>query len=203
MIAAGVKTPVPLEELENHLREEIERQLQSGTNSERAFETAVQKIGPANVLKSEFKKVDAARNERARALEQNLGFLSANLIPFVIGSSLLLKPRGLQMTSGQEISCLVAVATFALLIWTGRLGYRLFPVIPARRTRIFIGFLISAPVWLWWIVFFHFILARYDFTPGQLTVAFIWGFITPAGVLAGLGFGIDTAARKKGAMASS
>ena len=26
MLAAGIKTPVPLEELESHLREEIERQ---------------------------------------------------------------------------------------------------------------------------------------------------------------------------------
>jgi len=30
MIAAGVKAPVPLEELELHLREEMESQLQSG-----------------------------------------------------------------------------------------------------------------------------------------------------------------------------
>jgi hypothetical protein len=30
MLAAGIKTPVPLEELESHLRDEIEWQMKSG-----------------------------------------------------------------------------------------------------------------------------------------------------------------------------
>jgi hypothetical protein len=30
MLVAGIKTPMPLDELENHLREEIEQQMQSG-----------------------------------------------------------------------------------------------------------------------------------------------------------------------------
>jgi hypothetical protein len=32
MLAAGIETPLPLEELEIHLREEIERQVKSGLN---------------------------------------------------------------------------------------------------------------------------------------------------------------------------
>jgi len=56
MIAAGIKTPVPLEELENHLREEIERQMKSGLNEQEAFNFAIQKIGRPYLLKSEFKK---------------------------------------------------------------------------------------------------------------------------------------------------
>jgi len=57
MLAAGIKAPVPLEELETHLREEIERQLKLGTHAEPAFETAVRMVGPASALKSEFKKI--------------------------------------------------------------------------------------------------------------------------------------------------
>ena len=56
MLAAGVKTPVPLEELESHLREEIERQMESGLDEQKAFEIAVRTIGQANTLKSEFGK---------------------------------------------------------------------------------------------------------------------------------------------------
>jgi hypothetical protein len=56
MLAAGIKTPVPLEELESHLRDDIEQQMQSGLNAQQAFETAVQRIGCANEIKSEFKK---------------------------------------------------------------------------------------------------------------------------------------------------
>ena len=45
MLAAGIKTPVPLEELESHLREDIERQMKSGLNEQKAFEVSVQRIG--------------------------------------------------------------------------------------------------------------------------------------------------------------
>jgi hypothetical protein len=56
MLAAGIKTPVPLEELEIHLREDIEQQIQLGTNPQQAFESSVQRIGHADELKSEFRK---------------------------------------------------------------------------------------------------------------------------------------------------
>jgi hypothetical protein len=56
MLAAGIKTLVPLDELEIHLREEIARQMKSGLSRQKAFEIAVQRIGQPKVLKSEFKK---------------------------------------------------------------------------------------------------------------------------------------------------
>ena len=59
MLAAGIKTPVPLEELEIHLREDIERQMQSGLSAQQAFGIAVKKIGQAPELKREFKKISA------------------------------------------------------------------------------------------------------------------------------------------------
>jgi hypothetical protein len=59
MLAVGIKTPVPLEELEIHLREDIARQMQSGLSAQQAFGIAVKKIGHAPELKREFKKVSA------------------------------------------------------------------------------------------------------------------------------------------------
>ncbi len=56
MFIAGIKTPVPLEELENHLREEIERQVKSGLNGQAAFNSAIKKIGSADRLQQEFQK---------------------------------------------------------------------------------------------------------------------------------------------------
>ena len=56
MLAAGIKTPVPLEELEVHLREEIERQAKLGLDGQKAFDIAKQQLGRANALKREFKK---------------------------------------------------------------------------------------------------------------------------------------------------
>src|ERR1035441_5021234 len=64
MLAAGLQTPVPLEELEIHLREEIERQKKFGRSETEAFETAVQNIGQAQAVQNEFGKVKAADEER-------------------------------------------------------------------------------------------------------------------------------------------
>jgi hypothetical protein len=56
MLNAGIKTPVPLEELENHLREEIERQIKLGQSEQQAFEMTVSQIGQGVELKTEFAK---------------------------------------------------------------------------------------------------------------------------------------------------
>jgi len=58
MLAAGIKTPVPLEELESHLREDIERQMKSGSNEQKAFEVSFQQIGQPQAIKREFKKME-------------------------------------------------------------------------------------------------------------------------------------------------
>jgi len=57
MLACGIETPVPMEELELHLREEIERNVKAGMEQNSAFETAVQSIGDARMLIAEFKKL--------------------------------------------------------------------------------------------------------------------------------------------------
>lgn len=56
MLGAGIKFPSPMDELDIHLREEMERQMKIGLNEQAAFETAVQKIGQPQILKVEFKK---------------------------------------------------------------------------------------------------------------------------------------------------
>ena len=58
MLDAGIKTPVPLEELESHLRDEIEQHMKLGLPGQRAFEISVPHIGPPELLKNEFKKCE-------------------------------------------------------------------------------------------------------------------------------------------------
>jgi len=58
MRAAGIKSPVPLEELEIHLHDEIEKQMKSGLTELEAFNSGVRKIGQAHALKNEFKKIE-------------------------------------------------------------------------------------------------------------------------------------------------
>ena len=69
MLAAGIQSPVPLEELEIHLREDTERQMQSGLNAQQALEFATQRIGMVNVLGSEFASVGGARTTVMRGIK--------------------------------------------------------------------------------------------------------------------------------------
>jgi hypothetical protein len=58
MLAAGIQAPMPLEELEIHLREEIERQMKLDLNKATAFEIAGRKIGDGRQLQNEFTKIE-------------------------------------------------------------------------------------------------------------------------------------------------
>ncbi len=60
MTAGGIKSQDVLDELESHLREEIGQQMRSGSGETQAFDAAVQQIGRAGALKTEFAKVGGA-----------------------------------------------------------------------------------------------------------------------------------------------
>ena len=58
MIAAGIRQPSVLDELENHLREHVEQLTREGKTDEEAFDAAVQRIGQLDLLKREFAKAE-------------------------------------------------------------------------------------------------------------------------------------------------
>ena len=76
MLAAGIQTPATLDELELHLREEIEQQVKSGLDEQKAFEATAQQIGQATVLKTEFSKVGETFYERLKQLVCTLAGIS-------------------------------------------------------------------------------------------------------------------------------
>jgi hypothetical protein len=76
MSAGGVKTRAILDELESHLRDDIEQQIRSGIAAQSAFENAVQRIGQPYALKTEFAKVGATPWPLRRKIKRLvLGFL--------------------------------------------------------------------------------------------------------------------------------
>jgi hypothetical protein len=91
MQSAGIKSPVPLDELEIHLREDVERQTKSGRSEADAFDSAVGEMGEARALKCEFKKAGGTLHERAiqalltlagipnRQLAMNMNMPNSNL----------------------------------------------------------------------------------------------------------------------------
>jgi hypothetical protein len=121
MLSAGVKTPVPLEELESHLLEDVEQQLQFGVSAPRAFEIAVRKIGRPNTLRNEFKKNERMLMKRviillgilaifvgpaiilpALAQHQNRGtWTTGMIVPVVLGSAIVLVGIGMTFYGGR------------------------------------------------------------------------------------------------------
>lgn len=204
MLAAGIKTPRPLDELESHLRDEIEHQTKSGLSVAEAFQIAVQKIGQAHVLQKEFTKVEETKEAREWKRNQILLWVGTSLGSLVMGSLVLFKIGAFsEATSVQQLSGLAAVATMILLILGGRLSHGIFPVILAKRIRDAICISAALLLALWAMVFVHLILPRYDFTIGQLLVMTLWAVVLPAGAIVGFIWGIEVGARKKVAMAGS
>lgn len=68
MVGGGIKSMRVLDELESHLRDDVEEQVREGGTAQRAFELAVQRLGQAAVLECEFEKVGESREtpERVR-----------------------------------------------------------------------------------------------------------------------------------------
>ena len=110
MLAAGVKMPVPLEELESHLREDIERQMKVGLNPQDAFTSAVQKLGPAHTVQNEFMKVDKTHTALQWKLREIGLTLATILVPLLFGGIVLKRASVIDMTAAEQLSCLVALA---------------------------------------------------------------------------------------------
>lgn len=58
MLDAGVTSPAPLDELESHLREDVEERVHAGLDEPSAFQAAARQVGTPSLLKAEFKKLN-------------------------------------------------------------------------------------------------------------------------------------------------
>jgi hypothetical protein len=86
MLVSGIKAPVPLDELEGHLRDDLERQIKSGINPQAAFENSVQQMGHAGELKGEFKKTcETGRNRRGQFLRMGVIGLTGTPVMNLLG----------------------------------------------------------------------------------------------------------------------
>jgi hypothetical protein len=86
MIDAGIKSPVPLDELESHLREELDRRIRSGEGTGRAFEKAVAQFGKFQALKAEFDKIE----QRERKYMKRGLIIGAGIVGVLVGMALVM-----------------------------------------------------------------------------------------------------------------
>ena len=132
MTAVGIKTPVPLEELENHLREEIETQLRSGITAERAFALAVERIGDASRLREEFEKAADPLEARKRKYLRALAFFCGLVVPYTvlpIQWTIFQREGKIEVTGLEWFLAFGAIVPTLLFIPAGRFIARLLPVI--------------------------------------------------------------------------
>ena len=191
LCSRGIETRA-LDELESHLREEIERQTSSGTAISRAFEISVLKIGSATTLEAEFGKLKAARLARA---EKCLRVYSV-VFPVVY---LYLGSRGLfrvEMSFAERTMGFLAIVLTSLFVLATPHYHRFLPPIPnkLRRERI------QLACTLGWIVagglFANLALPHLNLSVSQVIVVFLW-LVTPCALLAGVGVGLGIAAQRK------
>jgi hypothetical protein len=195
MLAAGIKTPAPLDELESHLREEFERQIKMGLDNQEAFDSAVQIIGRARVLKQEFTKIVLPLETRFVKLAGiACGFTAGTFLLWIMYNLLVIHEANL----AERIVGFTAVA-LAILSW--RYGGRFLPAIPHLRLRTTMG-LLSCLASIGGIMLFlqsvpHLldVPAGTDLPVGRLLVAFVWVW-TAAVMLAAVAYRLEDAARK-------
>jgi len=144
MQVAGIQSPVPLEELEGHLREEIEAQVKLGMSEAEAFEVAVRNIGPARGLKAEFNQAEGSAGwleaDKATQINRVLGLL---WMVYCVGSFWKLT-HGLGsgiLSLDFQITPLFMVAVLMDLIYLRGLVASVLLMGGVRRERRFILFL--------------------------------------------------------------
>jgi hypothetical protein len=200
MTAGGIKTSAVLDELESHLREDLAQHIRTGLPPDKAFETAVQRIGRSEWLKAEFAKLNDFKEARAGKV---IGIACCGLaVPF----SILWTPHLLtipEMGTGQRLLGLLAVALIWFAVASCWFSYRHLPVIRSRRARMFVELACGLGGIAWVYVFMGFLLnvvlagaSTAQIPVFWIAIAFLWAMALLA-LLGATAFGLEEAAYRK------
>jgi hypothetical protein len=129
MIAAGIESPVPLDELESHLRDDVNEQMRLGLSAPQAFEAAVQRLGHAYALNLEFKKVGTGERKQMKRVIA----VMAALFGMVFGLSMVLPQLGQWSRDGVMHSPAFLILGAAVILMSGSAA--LFGIRRHRETR--------------------------------------------------------------------
>ena len=192
--ASGINSPAVLDELEDHLRLEMERQVEQGLAAHRAFDAAVQKIGTSKMLRAEFTKTACCGENRQR--KYKLAWMGIAALGYATPIGLSGRHLLSQLNVHERWLAMAAFALTILSLFSGLIAYRFLPVIPDKRLRTKVQFATLLPVLLWVVAFAFFILPRVEFTFGRLLVTTLWA-LSPLAAFSGMVFGLDEAVWRK------
>ena len=86
LIAAGIKSADVLNELESHLREDIERRIRDGGDAKRVFELATAQLGEPSVLKMEL---DGSQKSERKYMKRGLK-IGGGIMGVMVGMALVM-----------------------------------------------------------------------------------------------------------------
>jgi hypothetical protein len=164
--AEGLKISVVLDELESHLRDEVDALLQTGINEQQAFEAAVARIGDVQTLKGEFAREQRLKTAILVAAMGAYVLVTAVPVLFKLGSFA-------DVTSGQQRWALAAVVVTVIGFFAGRFVGWLLPEV-SKRVRLIITAVGILLLSVWLAMFYHHAMTRAEWDMSQLVVALLW-----------------------------
>jgi hypothetical protein len=139
MQSAGIQSLEALDELEGHLREEIQQQQRAGLNEPLAFEKAVQRIGKAGALKNEFRKISGVASLLEKLMIGVAGVF-VGLILF-LGAAAVFLCYG---SVGDRVMAAAAMACTILVACAWRYAVPFLPMIESTWKRLTAGLVCTA-----------------------------------------------------------
>lgn len=122
MMAGGINSSSALDELEDHLRYEIEQQSQQGPITANIFDLAVQRIGSIRSLKSEFDKDNEPR------IMKRILIISVGVVGVLVGMALVMPAVAQYRHEGAMASGEVMLFWLGNILTLGGIGAACFGV---------------------------------------------------------------------------
>jgi len=177
MAAGGITSAEVLDELESHLRDDVEEQVRAGADAQAAFVSAVLRIGPAAALKKEFTKSTRPTAERRRLFGKAF-YYSAAAIAILADLSALIS---IELSAAERVSGACAVVALAWYLlrrpflswWNGGLAR-------ARLLSAMKAMGIILPLWTLWAVLTASRVLPVDI--GIIPTMIVWSFCAACGL---------------------
>jgi hypothetical protein len=162
LLAAGISSPGVLDELEAHLREDMDRQMKLGTTAQQAFATALLTLGKAHSISVEFKKCNRA-SSIVEKLMIGICFVFVGFIIFLGAATVILCFGSWQ----ERVVAAVAMVSSLLVACSWRYAVPLLPVITNKRLRWGVGLACIASGFLCSSFFCEVILPHFEISSDQ------------------------------------
>ncbi len=123
LAAGGIKSPAVLDELESHLREDMDRQSRAGFSEQNTFAAAVRRIGRARVLRDEFARAGVTTERR---IMKRIIMIVAGVVGVLVGMAFVMPAVALYRHEGTIAGGDVALLLLGTALALGGAGTAVF-----------------------------------------------------------------------------